>query len=305
MGKVHDLLAASGRASALLSNLDRRVIDAASSYMGDEDNGLAFLFSGWCQAALPHRKLPDDEAWQIDSGRVTLVVEPGFRPGPGGKPSPVGVPYGSRARLICLYLQGQAMASGSRDVELGGSLREWLVRMGIPIGGKSYQQVRDQTERIGRCRITFNVQGIGGSGMVSRSIVESAIFLDDGTDGQGSLFTECARLSEAFFDALKKHPVPVEESAVRAISNNSAALDAYAWLAYRLHSLTKPTPISWPALKSQFGASFDRMDNFRARFTDSLALAMAVYPAARVDTADKGIVLHPCPPPVAPRKALR
>jgi hypothetical protein len=43
----------------------------------------------------------------------------------------VGVPFGSRARLILLYLQTQALRSRSREVELGRSMREWLRRMGI------------------------------------------------------------------------------------------------------------------------------------------------------------------------------
>jgi hypothetical protein len=41
--------------------------------------------------------------------RVTLIVQPGLRPAPGGTPVSVGVPYGSRARLILLYLQTEAV----------------------------------------------------------------------------------------------------------------------------------------------------------------------------------------------------
>jgi len=36
---------------------------------------------------------------------------------------------------------------------LGKSPRDWLVRMGIPVGGRSLKDVRDQTERISRCRL--------------------------------------------------------------------------------------------------------------------------------------------------------
>ena len=68
--------------------------------MGDEDGGIGFLYSGWCQAALPHKRLPDHMGWQIEGERLVLVVEPGMRPGPnGGDPISVGVPFGSRARL--------------------------------------------------------------------------------------------------------------------------------------------------------------------------------------------------------------
>ena len=39
------------------------------------------------------------------------------------------------------------------------------------------------------------------------------------------------------FEQLKKHPVPLEEAAIKALSNNAPALDAYLWLVYRLHAL--------------------------------------------------------------------
>jgi hypothetical protein len=55
---------------------------------------------------------------------------------------------------------------------------------------------------------------------------------------------------------------------------------------------------------SQFGAGFGRLDNFRMRFLPNLKLALAVYPEARVEVSDKGLVLHPSRPPVSKEKAL-
>jgi hypothetical protein len=78
--------------------------------MADEDSGIGCIYSGLCQAALPHKRLPNTEAWQVKSDHITLVVEPGNRPGSGEKPEPIGVPYGSRARLIMLYLQSEQPA---------------------------------------------------------------------------------------------------------------------------------------------------------------------------------------------------
>lgn len=60
MGTVHDLLEARGKQGALLAGLDRGVVEAASLYMGDEDGALNFVYSGWAQCALPHRRLADD-----------------------------------------------------------------------------------------------------------------------------------------------------------------------------------------------------------------------------------------------------
>ncbi len=307
MGTVHRLLEARGKQGTLeLGSLERQEVEAAAAYMADEDASVGFLYSGWCQAALPHRRLPDAEGWQIQSERTTLVVEPGMRPGAAGRPEPVGVPYGSRARLILIYLQSEAIRTRSREVELGGSLRAWLQRLNIPQGGKSISAVREQAERLSLCRLTFRVQSGSTIGLLNQSIVDSALFLDGQDKRQPSLFLEKAKLSEGFYAQLQKHPVPLEEAAIRAVSNNSQALDIYAWLAYRLHSLNEPRPVTWRALRPQFGAGFGRLDNFRARFLDNLKLALAVYPAARVGVDEKGLVLHPSRPPVASReKAIR
>jgi len=76
------------------------------------------------------------------------------------------------------------------------------------------------------------------------------------------------------------------------------SLDIYVWLAWRLHSLTKPTNISWPALYAQFGAGYKQVRQFKPRFTEALAAALAAYPDARVDVQDAAITLQPSRPPI-------
>ena len=74
-----------------------------------------------------------------------------------------------------------------------------------------------------------------------------------------SLWQDRVRLDEGFWKSLQEHPVPVREEAIQAIGARSMSIDIYIWLAYRLHSLTKPTPISWAAIYSQFGSGFALM----------------------------------------------
>jgi hypothetical protein len=213
----------------------------------------------------------------------------------------VGVPYGSRARLILLYLQSEALRTSSRDIELGRSLHAWLGRLGIPIGGKSFKDVREQADRLSRCRLTFHVQQGGRAGLINQNIVDAAMFVAGDDGGQESLFVETARLSETFYEQLKKHPVPLEEPAIKAISNNSQALDVYCWLAYRLHVLPAARTITWPSLFAQFGSSYKKLAHFKMRFADSLKVAVAVYREADVDLDERGLIIKPSPPPVAPR----
>jgi hypothetical protein len=302
MGTVHQLIDQGGKQGALDAGLDRNVVEAARLYMGDENSALNFVYSGWAQCALPHRRLADDLPWELTVERVRLVVEPGRRPRGGNGPLEfLGVPYGSHARLILLYLQTEALRTGSREVELGRSLRDWLGRIGVSVGGHTGNLVKQQAERISRCRLTFHIQGGKTSGLINQSIVDRALFIEDSGIKQHTLCLETAKLSEGFFEQLKKHPVPLEEAAIRAINNNPAALDCYLWLAYRLHVLTAPKFVTWQALKGQFGTAYRETYHFKNKWTQTLAMAMAVYPEAKVEVVDDGVILKPSRPPVAPK----
>lgn len=300
MGQVHKLILDHGKAGALKFDVDRRVVEAAAAYMGAEDGEIGFLYSGWAQSGLPHKRLADDAAWQVRTDHVSLVVQPGLRHTATGAPVPVGVPYGSRARLICIYLQSEALRCNSREVELGKSLHAWLRKLDISIGGKSMAAVRDQAERISRCRMSFQIKQGNRTGLVNQNILDTAMFVDDDSE-QGSLFVERAKLSEMFYEQLRKHPVPVEEAAIKAISNNSMAIDVYCWLAYRLHVLEKSTPVSWKALHGQFGNGIASLVKFRQLFRATLDLATSVYPDAKIDVEERGVTLHPSKPPVPPK----
>ena len=302
MAQVHDLLKEKGK-QALVATAEtdrqRKAIQAAAAYLGDENADFYFLFSGWALAGLPHRRIPDDKEWRVETDYVTLLVEPGRKALPNGTNPHVGVPYGSRARLIMLYLQSEALRTRRREIELGSSLEAWMKKLGITPGGKSRKEVREQAERISRCRLTFQMSRNGRVALLNQNILDTAMFVEETSDQrQGNLFLDMARLSEGFFEQLTKHPVPVEESAIQQLNNNSMALDVYCWLAYRLHSLAKPTQISWTAIRQQFGAGFKKNSHFKPSFADNLELACAVYPDAKLETNEQGLLLYPSPPPV-------
>jgi hypothetical protein len=305
MGEVHRLLDEKGRAGVIADpciQFDRAVVEAASSYLACEAGEIGYLYSGWAQSALPHKRLADDANWQVRTDYVSLLVEPGKRHTLTGDPIAVGVPYGSRARLIILYLQSEAMRTNSREIELGRSLHAWLRKLEISVGGSSMTAVRDQAERISRCRMSFQIKQGNRTGLINQNILDTAMFVDaDGDGSQGSLFVETAKLSEMFFEQLKRHPVPIEESAIKSISNNSQAIDIYCFLAYRLHALSSPTMVPWSGLMAQFGAGVSALFKFRQQYRAALELAMAVYPEAKVDVLPKGLMLHPSPPPVSPK----
>jgi len=303
MGTIHELILAHGRQEARrLAGDSSPLIDLAVAVLEDESHGIGVTYSGFCMTSLPHKRLLDDERWIREHGRVKLVVEPGIDERRDGSIMTVGVPYGARARLIMIYLQTEALRNRSREVELGRSMNAWLVKMGIDAGGTTYKAVQDQAHRISHCRLTFFWQGERGDrGFQKDSIVSSGIRLSADDDLQGSLWQPTVKLSETFYDALTKHPVPVLEAAIKQLSSSSMAIDLYIWLAYRLHVLSKPQHITWVSLHSQFGGGYKSVAGFKYRFGDVLDMALAVYPEATVTRDETGITLHPSAPPIPER----
>jgi hypothetical protein len=307
MGTIHRLIEEHGRQTAAEQVKTRRpgrVVDAAASAMTDDRMGEVptIIYSGWCHAGLPHRRTPPNAEWQIRTDYVTLVVEPGKILKEDGSYEYVGVPYGANSRLILYYLMDKALVTGDRTVELGRSLNNFLARLGLSQGGKTNKNIRDQIERISRCKLTFHLQKGSMRGVANQAIVESAAFFDQGHDArQSCLFTDTLQLSDGFYQQLKRHAVRLDERAIYKIHNNSRALDVYCWLAFRLHYLETPLFVPWSTLRPQFAAGISLASNFTPVMRDDLLLALSVYDQAHVDIKEGGITLHPSPPPIPDR----
>ncbi|WP_245704971.1 replication protein RepA [Belnapia rosea] len=305
MGAVHHLIQTRGieearREAASASAHQRLCVEAAFEVMGDEAGKIGIAHAGFAMAALPHKKT-SETVWEREGGSVKLLVESGL----DINRRPIGIPYGSIARLILIYLQTQAVRTRSREVELGTSMNAWLSAMGLPIGGKTYQLVREQARRLSRCRLTF-FRRAGGSELVTNgAFVRDSILPLDSTHGQMRLWQEQVTLDEGFYQSLIDHPLPLREKAIQAVSGRSMAIDIYVWLAYRLHVLSGPVEVGWPALKSQFGESYKELRFFRRDVLPSLDLALAAYPEAKVLIDEKrGLTLYPSAPPVPERRLL-
>jgi hypothetical protein len=285
------------------SNAQRTAIEAAAAIMAEEESRLGITHAGFAMTSLPHKRL-DGAVWRRQGGATTLLVESGR----DVQSNLIGVPYGSMARLILLYLQTEAVRTNNPEVDLGRSMRDWLGRMAVTPGGKTYQLVREQARRIAACRLTFLTVAAGAEQRMNGAFVRGAISMVGvtGEDRQPALWEERVRLDEGFWASLRDHPVPVREEAIRAIgTRSSVAMDIYIWLAYRLHALVKSTPITWAAIQGQFGAGYRTGRNMRPVFLDALQLALAVYPEAKVDVDEgKGIILHPSAPAV-PKQIAR
>lgn len=302
MGQVHQLIATHGIDVAkrlTADKVERQCVDTAFAVMTDEHQRIGIMHAGFAMTALPHKDIGTTQ-WVRHGGNIKLLIESGS----DSNMNPVGLPFGSIARMILLYLQTEAVKTRSREIELGRSMNQWLTTMGIDNGGKTYKMVREQSRRLSLCRLTFYRLSDHQTQVTNGSFVRDAILPTCDTD-QMSLWREVVRLDEGFYQSLIDHPMPVREAAIRELGARSMAIDVYVWLAYRLHHLEQPTPVSWAALFQQFGGGYQHIRQFRAKFKEPLALALAAYPEAQVSTDDTGVVLYPSPAPVAPRALSR
>lgn len=305
MGSVHQLILThglDGARAAAATKAERHAVDAAANLLAEEESRLGITHAGFAMTSLPHKRT-EDALWRREGPRTTLLVESGR----DRKGELIGVPYGSIARLILLYLQTEAMRTNSPEVELGRSMKSWMSRMSLSTGGRTYQLVTEQARRISACRLTFFTERRNGAETRHNgAFVQDAITLSGvSDDNQPTLWQDRVRLDDGFWRSLRDHPVPVREEAIKAIGTRSLAIDTYIWLAYRLHALTQPTSVSWVAIHAQFGAGFRLVRQIKPSFLDALRLALAVYPEARVDAGKDGLVLHPSPPAVPRAEARR
>lgn len=290
MGNLHRRLEQHGQQELLLQAPDkaaRRLIEIATGVLTDDGDDRVFTHPVLCLTILPHRARPEHEIWKRVNGPYTLMVQPTA----DHDGTYHGVPHGSKARLILLYLQTEAVKTNSRVIELGTSMRRWLRSMGVTITGPNYQEVRRQALKIERALVSFTFTGEGATVSWQDTII------------RGSFERPCSdevrtvELSESFFKSITERPVPVCEAAIRLLGERCMALDLYLWLAYRLHSLQRPTMVSWASLHSQFGAATKLLKHFKPHFAREIEAALAAYPDARVSLTEDGIRLHPSPSP--------
>lgn len=319
MSSLHSLIETHGAdaARALVQPGEAALVSIAQEVMSDDCMSAGFSFSGFCIMALPHKKLSsNEEVWVRKGHKLTMHVAPGHMElDANNRPIMLGVPYGSRARLLLIYLTTQALKTNSREVELSGSLRSWMDEHNISTGGQSYRDISEQSRRLSACKILFLYgENSGGrrvaDGLAKADLIDRGLFItDNGDPRQGTLWRDKVVLSQTFFNAIREHPVPLRMSALRAIASKSAVIDIYLWLAYRLHSLQGPTPISFQALRDQFGAGYSddpaSLQPFRRKFLEQFAAATAAYPEAKFEVGRGHITLHPSPPPVPETSADR
>ena len=113
MADVHQLIQRQGIEEArrqAMTRHERAMVEVAYQVLAEENEGIGFTYSGFALTSLPHKR-PSENVWKREGHNLTLVLQSGVdRNGEA-----VGLPYGSYARFILLFLQFEAIRSCSRE----------------------------------------------------------------------------------------------------------------------------------------------------------------------------------------------
>jgi hypothetical protein len=285
-----------------LSLVKRRLIESSAAIEEDGPESIAFQHTVFCQVCLPYQD-PGSEVrlWQREQGAVSLRVEAGDAKNPKtGEWVKLGLPFGSKPRLILAHLNAEALRQGSPAVNVGDSLTGFVKRIRKFKGGREVRMFKDQLGRLSASLIRLAYTRDGRGTQIDTKIVAGFDLWFPRDERQRVLWPSIVRLSLDYFESLQKHAVPLDERALGALAHSALALDIYAWLAQRLHRIDpgRPQFVAWVSLKEQFGPGYARMRAFRANFNQTLDAVLTQYRAARVEVGDQGMTLRRSQPPV-------
>src|SRR5689334_2808966 len=107
-----------------LTPVRRRRLEASLAIDDQPADRVLFQHTVLCQTCLPYRDPgPTIRVWQRQQGNAFLRLEAGAIPDPQRcQFVEVGLPYGSRPRLILNHLNSEALKNGSGRIEVEHSL---------------------------------------------------------------------------------------------------------------------------------------------------------------------------------------
>jgi hypothetical protein len=256
---------------------------------------------------MPHSK-PDDNEFTRSSGLYDLCLL---------TPRRVGLPFGRYPRLIFVWIITEAVRRKTPLLYLPRTFTEFAHQLGVtPSSGPkgTLVQLREQLHRL--VNLTFSCIGNSspeGSLPLSPAFYEGGgihpvkryqLWWDEPPPDAAS--PSYLQLNEDFFTEVLAHPIPISLDVIRTF-RSPLEMDVYMWLTWRsvrTLRLQRPEPISWAALKNQFGSDYTEERSFRYNFLRAVKQVLAVYPTLRLKSTRRGLVLLPYPPHISRRSAL-
>ena len=300
----------------LLTPAQDRLLDTiVKVQQADRKIDIGYTPHALVQAALPYRnskKLEAMEAWSIGNGNFGLTIRPGWD---RKAKKNIGYPTGAIPRLLLYWLTTEAKVKQSRRLELGGSLKEFLVKLGLnPNNGSGKRsdryRLREQMKRLFRANISFDYTDGEHERWLDMQVAPKGevIWSEMYPDNESSLFENWIELSEYFYEAIVQKSVPINMDILPGIQDRPMALDLYTWVSYRAWTAwksNKPQRVPWPSLYEQLGSSYSRTRDFKEQAKANLGIIQKLYPDLKLDEENNCLIIKPSKPAVSEKQLKR
>lgn len=274
------------------TQLDKLITEALAieAESARDAGALGFMARAMVQATMPHRRVAGNEFVRRNGAfELSLMA-----------PASVGLPYGTIPRLLLAWITTEAVKTKSRELELGDSLSAFMRELDlVPTGGRwgTITRLKSQTLRLFSSTVSVTYSDTDRTALAGWRLTDRAnLWWHPKAPDQSALWKSTVRLTEEFYQEVVTRPVPLDMRALKALKRSPLAIDLYIWMSYRASYLQKEARIPWVALAAQFGSDYARTRDFKAAFLGELRKVQTIYPQARLQVTEAGLVLLPSPP---------
>jgi hypothetical protein len=263
-----------------------RLIHAQTHIKTADELAMVWNHAIFCQIGMPYRD-PGDAVreWERRNGNLFLKIIAGEALDPVTEQwVKLGLPWGPKVRLVQIYLDTQAVKTRSPIIETDSSLTSFITeKLNLHSKGRNVMLIKDALARLAAS--AFRMGALIDKGARTKPalpIVEDFDVFFPKDERQRVLWPGFVQYTQAYYENLIEHAVPLREEAVAALAHNAMALDIYRWLAHRLDRINPRCPVLlfWNVVHEQFGGPA-RLDNFRREFIKALNEVLHVYPEAQ------------------------
>ena len=268
----------------------------------EADPDLGFMARMMALCSLPRTNPGNRLQYKRVNGPFTLYMTAG-----GGNK----LPYGNLPRLILAWVSTEAVRTQSRVLILGSSLSEFMRTLGMedrsgsPRGDRT--RLRNQMDRLFHSHVQLIYEDEQHKASVSSQVADRTdLWWNPKRPDELSLWDSKILLSEAFFNEIISHPVPLDMNTLKALKRCALGLDLYLWLTYRIFTLKSLQRLTWQQLYRQFGTDPAKASdkfivrNFRQNVLRELKKIKLAWPELNYTTARGVLILHPSTPAIAP-----
>jgi len=273
---------------------------------------LGFMAWPFVQATMPHSEpkkvIINGEEQELNeferkNGDVIVSMQ---------SPRRIGLPYGGKPRLILAWITTEAVRTNNPIIDLGKSQNEFIRRLNLGTGGTggadgNIKYLKNQMKRLLACHITCFSDRKGLLMNSLKPIKAVALYWWNSKDPeQETLWESTLTISQDFFEAIVRDPVPIRMDKLKALSRSPMAMDIYLWLTHKNFKPSGPLWLSWADVQDQFGAEYsnpklsdaENKRDFKANFLKAYKKVVEVYPDGKLQIETDKLIYVPGRPDV-------